>query len=78
MAVRLRTLMDDNTATTFVLSSDDARCFAITGELVEVTAIMRTALPSLSIPENYLWCTMIGLTRILEHLARSKPREGAN
>jgi hypothetical protein len=48
------TLTDDNTAT-FDISIDDAHCFAIIGELGEVTTIMGTALPSLTL------CQFLGM-----------------
>jgi hypothetical protein len=62
--------LTDEETPTFELSIDDARCFAIRGQLGEITTIMGTALPSLSIAEKDLRLAMIRLIRILEHLAR--------
>jgi hypothetical protein len=64
--------LTDEETPTFELSINGARCFAIRGQLGEITTIIGTALPSLSIAEKDLGLTIIRLIRILEHLARYK------
>ncbi|EJT69022.1 hypothetical protein GGTG_13419 [Gaeumannomyces tritici R3-111a-1] len=68
--------LTDDDAATFQISINDAHCFAIQGQLGEVTTIMGKALPSLSTEAIDLERNMLRLIRCLEHLARYKMTKG--